>query len=165
MSKTRSCLHAVPPVCGAVPGRFNHFEQREPVTYPQGDVMNRVRRGMITPAWQLGLRMSQRRPFSFDSYNSGCLDVHGCVADPSGSGGYACQGPEAGAGKELAAAYDFLNAPLAPDGFEYKPPGYMLKHPIDGPNSIQGWSRDATGKTRWQAQAVKLGGEPQGCAA
>ena len=140
MSQSPNCVHEATASCGAVPGRFNVFEQRELMQHPRGDVMNQVRRGMITPAWQLGLRLSQRRPFSLDAFNSGCVDAHACAADAKDSGGYTCAGGQSRPSAEFEAAYRFLNTPLASDDFEYKPPDYMLKGNVLGPDSVAGWA-------------------------
>ncbi len=128
---------------------------------PEGDALASVRRGMIVPAADLGLRQSQRRPFRYDAYNGGCLGVNGCVPGD----GYACQGPTVSGSSELQEAFAFLNAPFAPDDFESKPPKYMIRHPAEGPDSVVGWGFDG-GRPRWKAALEKIakGVEPpEGC--
>jgi hypothetical protein len=152
-------LHQSTPQCAPLPHRFNQFEQRSPEVYPRGDVMARVRRGAITPASQLGLRVSQRRAGDYGMYNGGCLDAHGCVPDAPGTGGFRCPLPAAQPPAELQHFYDWLNRPLAQDRFEYQPPAFMMRRawegtgPSSGPDSVLGWAADGDGVPRWEAEA------------
>ena len=125
--------------------------------YPQGDVMNVIERGPITKAWNLGLRNPQAKKLTVDMYNSGCLDVHGCVPGVPGTlapgvPGFACTGAVQPMGAEMSAAYDYLNAPLLADGFEFHPPSYMMGIKDGGPNSVDGWRRAPGGGLAFQAK-------------
>lgn len=135
---------------------LNTFEQENVSRYPQGDIMNAVRRGAITKGWNLGLRNPQAKKLAVDMYNGGCVDLHGCV--PSGSGtleGFSCAGGKDSMGPEMKEAYGYLNAPLLEDNFEYKPPDYMMGIKNSGPNSVAGWARAPGGSQVWEVMAEK----------
>lgn len=139
---------------------LNTFEDRDTMRFPQGDVMNVVARGAITKAWNLGLRNPQAKKLSVDVYNGGCLDVHGCVPGVPGTlapdvPGFECRGGVKSMGPEMNKAYDFLNAPLLADGFEYTPPDYMMGIKDSGPNSVEGWNRTPQGSLVWEEMARK----------
>jgi hypothetical protein len=152
---------AAPATCAAIASGSRLFEQREPSSLPASDVLAGLQRGMIVPADDLGLRPAQRRAFRYDAYNGGCLGVQGCVADADAAG-YACSAGQMKRSPQLAEAYAFLNAPLAPDDFEHRLPPYLARTPPFGPNSVGGLSLD--GRKQWQADVARTrGAVPQGC--
>lgn len=147
----RTCLHAANTKC--TEDRFNKFETKNTLKYPQGDIMNTVSRGMVSPTWNLGLRNPQAKKLTIDHYNSGCVTPSGCVPQAPGGlapdvPGFQCFGTTESFGKEISKAYDYLNAPLLGDGFEFTPPSYMQGIKIDGPNSVSGWDRPSRGAAR-----------------
>ncbi len=148
--RSETCLHEPQSSCAAV--GFNTYEDRDTLRYPQGDVLNLVARGSITKDWNAGLRNPQAKKLAVDTFNGGCRDVHGCVPSPRGTlapevPGFACAGAvETSFGPEMKAAYDYLNAPLLPGGFEYRPPSYMMGIRDSGPNSVRGWARTPDGR-------------------
>ena len=161
------CLHDDQSRCSEI--GLNTFEQVDTVRYPQGDIMNAVERGPITKSWNLGLRNPQAKKLTIDMYNSGCQDLHGCVPSVPGTlapgvPGFACGGPVGAMGPEMSKAYDFLNAPLLADGFEYRPPDYMMGIKNAGPNSVDGWKRTPQGSLMWEQKARaahQVAGAPQ----
>lgn len=160
-----TCLQETESSCKQVQDRFNQWETRDDLRYPQGDVMNQVARGMISAEWNLGLRNSQKKAFTVDAYNSGCVDPWGCVGSPPGGPdvpGFRCPGKTSTLSPEMQATFAFLNAPMCPDGAEYRPPAYVLKPDAFGPNSVAGWVRQPqTNEYRWQLQAQAMNKELQ----
>jgi hypothetical protein len=150
MGEERSvCLQAAETRCIQDSGRFNTFETENTLDYPQGDIMNTVARGMVSPVWNLGLRNPQAKKLTIDHYNGGCITPAGCVPDISGEpDGFRCFGSKESFGKEITRAYNYLNAPLLADGFEYTPPSYMQGIKVDGPNAATGWERPLPGLPR-----------------
>lgn len=162
-AEVRPCLQrgGAPATCKLLPNS-RVFEQRDPVELPARDVLADGRRGMLVPAADLGLRPSQRRAFRFDAYNGGCLGVQGCVADADAAG-YMCSGAaERRPSSQLDKAYAFLNAPLAPEGFDRQIPPYLVRSPVHGPNSILGLS--SQGGKRWNQDLAAKGVLAQDCA-
>lgn len=159
------CLHSEDSKCSET--GLNTFETLDTVRYPQGDVMNIVERGAITKSWNLGLRNPQAKKLTVDMYNSGCQDLHGCVPGVPGTlapdvPGFGCRGSISSMGEQMSKTYDFLNAPLLKDGFEYKPPSYMMGIKDGGPNSVDGWRRTAQGSLAWEEKARSMHhGAPQ----
>lgn len=149
------CLHNEQTGCSEI--GLNTFETKDTTKFPQGDVMNIVARGAITKSWNLGLRNPQAKKLSVDTYNGGCLDVHGCVPSIPGMEpdvpGFACGGAVGSMGPALHKAYDYMNAPFLGDGFEYKPPDYMMGIKDSGPNSVDGWKRTQQGVLTWEQKA------------
>ena len=149
-SRSNLCIDNAVTQCSEI--GLNTFEQVDTMRYPQGDIMNAVKRGSITKAWNLGLRNPQAKKLSVDVFNGGCVDPHGCVAGVGGQGslapdvpGFKCSGAAQRMGQEMSKAYDFLNAPLLEDGFEFRPPTYMMGLKDSGPNSVDGWAKTASG--------------------
>ncbi len=161
------CLHDEHSRCSEI--GLNTFETLDTVKYPQGDIMNAVERGAITKAWNLGLRNPQAKKLTVDTYNGGCRDLHGCVPGVPGTlapdvPGFGCGGRVGSMGPAMSKAYDFLNAPLLADGFEYRPPDYMMGIKDAGPNSVDGWARTPQGAMVWKEKARKtwaVAGAPQ----
>jgi hypothetical protein len=152
------CLHDEHSRCSEI--GLNTFETLDTVRYPHGDIMNAVgvERGAITKSWNLGLRNPQAKKLTVDMYNSGCLDLHGCVPGVPGTlapdvPGFGCGGRVGSMGPAMSKAYDFLNAPFLEDGFEFKPPDYMQGIRDAGPNSVLGWARAPSGIRVWEKNA------------
>lgn len=160
MSATRApsrhhhvCLHDENTACGEI--GFNTFEDMDTTRYPQGDVMNVVGRGAITKAWNLGLRNPQAKKLTVDVYNGGCRDLYSCVPGVSSDvPDFGCKGNvRKSMGPDMQKAYNYLNAPLLADGFEYHPPDYMMGIKDSGPNSVEGWNRTSQGLLVWEKMA------------
>jgi hypothetical protein len=124
--------------------------------FPQGDIMNEVERGSITKSWNAGLRNPQAKKLTVDTYNSGCVNPHGCVPGVSGNlsseePGFRCTGAAQTTGPALSKAYDFLNAPFLSGEYEFLPPKYMQGVKDFGPNSVTGWAHTASGGLLYQS--------------
>jgi hypothetical protein len=159
------CLHDEHSRCSEI--GLNTFEESDTVRYPQGDVMNTVARGAITKSWNLGLRNPQAKKLTVDMYNSGCVDLHGCVPGVPGDPdvpGFGCAGGVGSMGPAMSKAYNYLNSPLLADSFEFNPPDYMLGVKGSGPNSVDGWKRTPQGSLVWEEKARMVhavAGSPQ----
>lgn len=131
--------------CGEI--STNTFEDLNLARYPEGDILNEVKRGAIYKGWNLGLRNPQAKKLSIDSYNSGCVDLHGCVETQ----GFSCPptGPVSFS-TAMSETYDYLNAPFLPDGFEFTPPAYIMGIKDTGPNSVDGWQTAPNGVMAWK---------------
>lgn len=124
---------------------LNTFEETQSLQYPKDDIMNSVARGAIYKNWNGGLRNPQAKKLATDVFNSGCQSLETCVP----TDGFVCPGATARGSPELTAAYDFLNAPLLADGYEFHPPEYMMGVKDTGPNSVDGWKRVNNGHKAW----------------
>ena len=92
--------------------------------------------GMISPDVNAGLLQAQARPFTREAYNSGCVNLHGCVSSEG-----KCRGPVKTGSPGIQALYKELNSPLAPDDFDHHPPQHVLGIRQGTINSVTGWHR------------------------
>lgn len=152
------CKHNDDSKCQALP-ELNSFEDKGTARYPQGDVMNFLRRGAIEKDWNAGLRNPQSKKLAVDVYNGGCRDTWGCV--PTGPDqlapdvpGFACPAGVSSMGPEMRKAYAYLNKPFLADGYEFHPPEYMMGIKDAGVNSVDGWQRMPDGSTRSELQTA-----------
>lgn len=132
--------HAASERCGETD--LNTFEQRNPDEFSSScgaycDAFAGVQRGAITKAFNVGLRMPQRKELNVDTYNQGCLNPWGCVNND----GYSCVGPvEQRFGAFMRDQFRALNAPYDPSQAEYAaPPVYSMGWKSGGPNAVTGW--------------------------
>jgi hypothetical protein len=114
-----SRLHATETHCKSA--GFNTYETLDsrafpPITYTSGEPTY----GAVTADVNAGLRLPQSRPFSVDTFNSGCVNPHGCVNNAEG--GFRCPGPVQTQTPTMRALFDELYAPFAPPGLEMSPP-------------------------------------------
>lgn len=147
---SRHCLHESGHRCRDLP-ELNSYEEVGTSKFPQGDVMNYLRRGTIQKDWNAGLRNPQAKKLTIDTYNGGCVDMWGCV--PTGVDqlapsvpGFSCHNTRLSSmGPEMKEAYAYLNRPLLRDGYEYNPPEYMMGIKNTGPNSVMGRVKHPSG--------------------
>ena len=105
--------------------------------------------GMVSADPNAGLRMPQSRKLVLESFNSGCVNPHGCVNND----GYECTGPVKQMSPHMAAVYEELNRPFAPNAFEYDPPAYVMGIKNNSVNSVTGWQTADNGEPKWKRDA------------
>ena len=147
-----SLLHDATTVCQAT--GFNTYQSGNEQGYPQVYYTSgEPRYGMVVTDFNAGLRLPQSRPLVIDSYNSGCLNPHGCVNNQRD--GFTCGGPVKVQTKYMRALYDDLNGPYAPNDFDLEPPAYVMGIKNGGINSVTGWAKNASGQLVWEENAIK----------
>ena len=127
---------------------LNTTEEVKGVDPPEPDVWNSLKRGSIKKEFNAGLRNPQAKLMNVETYNGGCVNEWGCVANA----GFRCPRSEAHT-SAIKGMYDWLQSPLLsgvsdPD-LEYNPPEYMQGIKAGTANSITGWGRTADGTYKW----------------
>lgn len=151
MTKPSTCLDDMPFNCENT--GLNTFEKKEAIKYPPVDIQNQLRRGSITKEWNKGLRMPQAKKLTTDTFNGGCTDPWGCVANS----GFSCPGSKP---KESSVynMYAFLQKPLDAgtdqERLEYNPPAFMMGIKNGTVNSVNGWKKDGK-QYAWEAHNRK----------
>ena len=118
---------------------------------PLPDVMNYLKRGSIRHSPQAGLTNYQAPQMTYDMFNGGCVNPHGC----KNSYGYSCQ--DGGKDPSLveeneAPSYAMLFASQV-GNFEYNPPSYVMGVKDSGVNSNYGWKRDGDS---WELSLIHI---------
>ena len=72
---------------------------------------------------KIRLGVSNAHP-SLYSFNSGCVNMHGCV----NNGGFSCAGRLASMSPLLSSSYDAMNATYAPSSFDLFLPSNLVKY-------------------------------------
>lgn len=152
MTKASVCLDEMPFNCQQT--GFNTFEKKEAIEYPPVDIQNQLQRGSITKGWNKGLRMPQSKKLTTDTFNGGCTDPWGCIANSS----FSCPG---GRPKESSVynMYAWLQKPLDAttdqSRLENNPPAFMMGIKSGTVNSVNGWKKDGK-QYAWEANTQNM---------
>jgi hypothetical protein len=115
---------------------------------PDAEAPLEPRYGMISAAFNEGLRNPESKKGTVDAYNSGCINPQGCVnIDKS------CAGPLSKLSPGVSALYDSMQKTHVSPSFEFSPPEYVMGVKHNSINSVTGWSVRPDGKRTWQAGA------------
>ena len=147
-------MHATETRCE--PMGFNMYETVDVRTMPAiSYTSGEPRYGAITSDVNAGLRLPQARPLSLETFNSGCVNPHGCVSNFED--GFKCPGPLKTTNAQLSTLFDDLYAPYAPDNFEMmSPPAYVVGIKSTGVNSVLGWQSASKGALEWQLDSSRM---------
>lgn len=145
-------LHAT--VTSCQPISYNVYETLDKRSLPTvSQSSGEPHYGTITTDVNAGLRLPQARPMNIETFNSGCVNPHGCVSNIAE--GFACPGPLKQPSSAISNLYDVLQAPYAPHNFEMKPPPpYVVGIKETSLNSVVGWRANKDGKQEWQTHAA-----------
>ena len=150
MSETGGGMHAATTTCNEAGFKMYSTTdgRRLPgITYLSGEPSY----GVVSTDVNSQLRLPQARPMTIESFNSGCVNPHGCVSGD----GFTCAGPVKSLAPAVRALYAELNSPFAPGSFELKPPpSYVVGVKASGINSVLGWQQGPDGKPIWHRDAV-----------
>ena len=140
------CKDEMPLKCQEI--SFNTTEEVVGIQNPDPDIWNYLKRGAITKEFNKGLRNPQAKLMTVDTYNGGCVDGWGCVANT----GFKC-GENKAQTSAINNMYDFLQSPLLTGVYkadlEYKPPPYMQGIKAGTANSVTGWDKTVGGQYVW----------------
>jgi hypothetical protein len=103
------------------------------------------RYGMISAAFNEGLRNPESKTGTVDAYNSGCINPQACInIDKS------CAGPLSKLSPAMDALYTSMEKSHVSPSFEFSPPEYVMGVKHNSINSVTGWGMLSNGKRTWQ---------------